>query len=107
MVEPGGRVLRLYWPVRWRATPQADRAPVQERSVVGLAFWASGSGMLVLMIQSAFPAVSALLSSNSTRCTAAARAGWGTARPTRVAAAASVAAAIVAAPRREDNDIDI
>src|SRR5690349_1299116 len=67
MVPPGARVLRLYWPVRCSATPQAEIAPVHEVSVVGFGFCASGSGMLVLMIQSALPAVSASVSSNRTR----------------------------------------
>src|SRR6478609_8047970 len=75
MALPGGSVLRLYWPVRWSATPHADSAPVHDFSVLGLAFWDNGSGMLVLMIQSALPAVSARVSSKSTRCTVAA-AGW-------------------------------
>ena len=52
--------------MRWSATPQAEIAPVQLASPVGLAFWPSGSGWLVEMIQSAFPAVSAEVLSKST-----------------------------------------
>ena len=106
---PGDNVLRLYCPVLCSATPQADSAPVQDCSVVGLAFCANGSGMLVLMIQSALPAVSALVSSNSTRWTVAAWAAGGFARPTATVAAAmvSVAAAIVAPPRRRVSDIGV
>src|SRR5438477_10951453 len=72
MVLPAGSVLRLYWPERCSATPHDEMAPVQDVSLVGLPFWASGSGCAVLMIQSALPAVSALELSNSTRCAAAA-----------------------------------
>ncbi len=93
MVEPEGRVLRLYWPVFCRATPQAESAPVQLFSVVGLGFWASGSGWLVLMIQSALPAVSALLLSNSTRC------GVALTACTAVADAGAVGAAVAAGAR--------
>src|SRR6478672_12936528 len=42
-------------------------APVQLVSPEGLAFWPSGSGWLVEMIQSALPAVSAEVLSKSTR----------------------------------------
>src|SRR5262245_45733959 len=105
MVDPAGRVFRLYWPVFCRATPQAERAPVQLFSVAGFAFWASGSGWLVEVLQSALPAVSALLLSNRTRCGAAAAAAGrvvvaedvvaeeaGAARPVRVAASRAEAA---------------
>src|SRR3977135_1719057 len=92
MVLPAGSVFKLYCPVRCRATPQADSAPVQDVSLVGLAFCASGSGMLVLMIQSALPAVSALLLSKSTWCgVAAATAEW---------AGAAVATVVAAVARR-------
>src|SRR5882724_6882192 len=93
MVLPVGSVLRLYEPVFCRATPHEESAPVQEVSEVGLAFWASGSGCDVLMIQSALPAVSALLLSNSTRWTTAADAGGVETTVTRMAPAATVAAA--------------
>ncbi len=102
---PEGSVFRLYAPVFCRATPQAESAPVQLFSVVGFAFWTSGSGMAVLMIQSALPAVSALLLSKSTRCWAAATAATGAAgvaaveagalRPVRVAASRAAAARAV------------
>lgn len=82
-----GRVFRLYRPVFWRATPQAEIAPVQDVSVVGLAFWVSGSGWPVEMIQSALPAVSPLLLSKSTRFGATAA----------VVAAVVAAVAVVAA----------
>jgi hypothetical protein len=62
----GGNVLRLYRPVRCNATPHAEIAPVQLVSVLGAGFCASGSGIAVEMIQSALPAVSADVSSNST-----------------------------------------
>src|ERR1700712_3181586 len=64
MVLPAGSVLRLYDPVRCSATPQDDNAPVHEVSPVGFEFWLSGSGCDVEMIQSALPAVSALVLSN-------------------------------------------
>src|SRR5256886_8365346 len=63
-------------------------APVHELSLVGLGFCAVGSGWAVLTIQSALPAVSALLLSNRTRCGVAACAGGATA----VSAAATVMA---------------
>ena len=67
-----------YRPVRCSATPQAEIAPVQEVSEVGLAFCASGSGWAVEMIQSALPAVSPWLASKSTLYgVAAATAGAG------------------------------
>src|SRR2546423_12676054 len=53
-------------------------APVHEDSVLGLGFCAVGSGCAVLRIQSALPAVSALLLSKSTRCTAVAGRGAAT-----------------------------
>src|SRR4051794_16325637 len=88
-MAPADCVFRLYWPVFWSATPQAEMAPVQDVSVVGFAFWARGSGMLVLTIQSALPAVSARVSSKSTRWTVAAVAG-GAEIPVRDAAKMSV-----------------
>src|SRR5438874_12696182 len=74
MLLPGGNVLRLYCPVRCNRTPHAEMPPVHEDSVVGLGFCAVGSGCAVLTIQSALPAVSALLLSNRTRCTGVAAA---------------------------------
>ncbi len=93
MVEPAGRVFRLYWPVFWRATPQAERAPVQLFSVVGLAFWVRGSGWAVEMIQSALPAVSPLLLSNRTR--------WGSAEVAAAAGAGAVSASGPVASRAD------
>src|SRR3569833_4324622 len=92
-MDPELRVLRLYCPVRCNATPHDERAPVQDVSEVGLPFWPSGSGCDVLMIQSALPAVSALVLSNRTRLTVAADAGCVVTTATRVAPAARVAAA--------------
>src|SRR5581483_7075229 len=53
-------------------------APVQEVSLVGFGFCTVGSGCAVLTIQSALPAVSALLLSKRTRWRVAACAGWDT-----------------------------
>ena len=52
--------------MRCSATPHDESAPVQSVSAVGDGSWAVGSGIDVEMIQSALPAVSALVSSNST-----------------------------------------
>src|SRR5689334_6935184 len=93
MVLPAGRVFKLYCPERCNATPQADMAPVQEASDEGLGFCAVGSGWAVLMIQSALPAVSALVLSNRTRLTVAASArtgSTGTVAATRVTRATNM-----------------
>src|SRR5205814_9403811 len=82
MVFPGGRVLRLYCPVRCSAMPHAEMAPVHEDSLVGLGFCAVGSGCAVLTIQSALPAVSALVLPKSARRRVAACAGGMPALPT-------------------------
>ena len=81
IVLPDGSVSRLYWPVFCSATPHEDSAPVQSVSYCGAGFCCSGSGWLVLMIQSALPAVSALVLSNSTRWVVRRRPRYG--RPAR------------------------
>src|SRR5690242_16086519 len=93
MVLPGGSVRMLYWPVRCSATPQAEMAPVHDDSLVGLAFCAVGSGIEVLTIQSALPAVSAKVSSNRIRCRVAACAGRGVNRAGAVSTAPALRAA--------------
>src|ERR1700759_2053860 len=99
MVLPAGSVSSLELPVFLGGQPPADRAPVQSVSLVGEGFCAVGSGWLVEMIQSAFPAVSALVLSNSTRWVVAAAADSGAACTCAAAPAAS-ATAIATPPMR-------
>src|SRR6185437_15490939 len=96
MALPAGRVFNEYRPVFCNATPQAEIAPVQDVSEVGLAFWASGSGCEVEITQSAFPAVSALVLSKSTLYVVAACAAW--VPPARLTAVSAVAPASAATP---------
>src|SRR4051812_20084499 len=107
MVLPDGRVFSEYRPVRCSPTPQAEMAPVQDVSAVGLAFCASGSGCEVEMIQSALPAVSAsVLSNNTLYGVAACAAGALLTSDAVVKAAAPVTTATAAPPiRRESRGI--
>src|SRR3954451_10755369 len=98
MVPPGPSVSIWYWPVRCNATPHAEIAPVQSVSACGDASCWVGSGMLVPTIQSALPAVSALESSNSTRCAVAAGAAVAACGTARLAPGACTAAPPASSP---------